>query len=320
MRAIQNARPAEIGLCVADGSCVSTNRHDPNGIADPQVPVLAVRDQCDGAYLAVMLIGTTHPTVLHEDSTLISGDFPAATRRYLQEQVFGKQCVIVYHTGPCGDQSPRHVIRANTFAEAERLGVLLGQAVEKAVPTIAYRSEIGLGCAAASVDLPSRAMLTEAVAQERLHRSQEEFERLRRNNASRGQLRTAECDLFGAENMLTLARAATTGQLNAVLSSTMPAKIVVMQIGPWRFVYWPGEVYVEFAIQVKARFANCYVISLANGELHGYLATEEAVRQGHYEANSGIFANPDSGNMLVRETLKLLATTAHDYPRGGLQT
>ena len=67
-----------------------------------------------------------HPTVLHEDSTLVSGDFPAMTRQYLQEHVLGADCPVLYHTGPSGNQSPRHVTRANTFDEAERLGGLLG--------------------------------------------------------------------------------------------------------------------------------------------------------------------------------------------------
>ncbi len=34
---------------------------------------------------------------------------------------------VIYHTGPCGDQGPRHVTRANTFDEAKRLGHLLGE-------------------------------------------------------------------------------------------------------------------------------------------------------------------------------------------------
>ena len=40
-------------------------------------------------FLAAMIVCSMHPTVLHEDSTLISGDFPAMTRRYLQEHVLG---------------------------------------------------------------------------------------------------------------------------------------------------------------------------------------------------------------------------------------
>ena len=79
-----------------------------------------------------------------------------------------------------------------------------------------------------------------------------------------------------------------------------------MRIGPWRFVGWPGEAFVEFALKVKSRHPNCYVISLANGELQGYLVTEEAVRQNWYEAMNSLFASPEAGMVLVDKTLELL--------------
>ncbi len=81
VRACHAARPAEIGLALADGSGLGTHRHAPDGPSDPQTPVLAVRDAGDKAFLAVILLCSMHPTVLHEDSTLLSGDFPAMARR-----------------------------------------------------------------------------------------------------------------------------------------------------------------------------------------------------------------------------------------------
>jgi neutral ceramidase len=87
LQAFRNARRAEVGLAVADGSCVGTHRHDPAGPSDPEVPVLVVRDLDNQEFLAAMIVCSMHPTVLHEDSTLISGDFPAMTRQYLQQHV-----------------------------------------------------------------------------------------------------------------------------------------------------------------------------------------------------------------------------------------
>ena len=57
---------------------------------------------------------------------------------------------------------------------------------------------------------------------------------------------------------------------------------------------------------MKARCPNCYVISLANGELQGYIATAEAVRQGAYEANNGLFSNPEAGVTLVHDACEML--------------
>ena len=109
-----------------------------------------------------------------------------------------------------------------------------------------------------------------------------------------------------------LARAAVAGRLDAAIASVMPAEIMVMHIGPWSFVGWPGETFVEFALEVKSLHPNCHVISLANGELQGYLVTEEAVRQGGYEASNALFASPEAGMLLVKKTLELLG--AHGTP------
>ena len=100
VQACSMPRPAEVGLAIADGSCVGGNRHDPAGPSDPEVPVLVVRDRDRQAFLAAMIVCSMHPTVLHEDSTLISGDFPAMTRRYLQEHVLGMDCPVLCHIGP----------------------------------------------------------------------------------------------------------------------------------------------------------------------------------------------------------------------------
>jgi hypothetical protein len=155
-RAVASAQPAQIGLAIADASGVGTNRHDPKGPCDLRVPVLMVRSADGARNLAVMLVCNMHPTVLHEDSTLISGDFPGLARRYLQQKVLGRDCVVVYHTGPSGNQSPRHVTKGNTLAEADRLGRILGTAVEKILPAIRYLPNVKLETAQQFVQLPLR--------------------------------------------------------------------------------------------------------------------------------------------------------------------
>jgi len=341
LKAHENARPARIGLAVADGSCVGTNRHDPAGPSDPDVPVLIIRDVDDQSFVAVMVVCSMHPTVLHEDSTLVSGDFPAMARRYLQQHILGNDCPVVYHTGPCANQSPRHVTQANSFDEATRLGHELGRSIAGAVDTIDresladesvagvqplgcedklklglqpdkpnaawYTDDVSLGCVRRFVDLPRRVLPSIVEAQEQLNQAAKRLEMLRQSGADHSEVRTAECDWFGAEETLTLARAAVTGRLEAAIASVMPAEIMVMRVGPWSFVGWPGEISVEFALEVKARQPDCHVISLANGELQGYVVTEQAIRDGRYEALNALFAGPESGRLLVEKTLELLS-------------
>ncbi len=306
VKAYHNARPAELGMALANCPGVGTNRHDPAGPADPQVPVLVVRDAGSAAFVAAMLVCSMHPTVLHEDSTLMSGDFPVMARQYLQKHVFGPDCPVLHHTGPCGNQSPRHVARANTFAEAERLGGLLGQAVADVLGSIRYTSDVPLRCMSARIELPPRIQPPVSQARERLERAAEQLAALRRSGADRHAVRTAECDWFGAEESLVLALAAAAGRLEQIIASVTPAEIMLLGIGPWSFAAWPGEVFVEFALEVKSRHPNCHVISLANGELQGYLATAEAVEQGWYEAMNALFESPAAGRALIAATLRLL--------------
>jgi hypothetical protein len=86
----------------------------------------------------------------------------------------------------------------------------------------------------------------------------------------------------------------------------MPAEIQLVRIGPWNFIAWPGEMFVEFAQEVKRRSPDTFLISYANGELQGYLVTREAAEEGGYESSNAIFKSPDGGELLVQTTLRLL--------------
>ena len=305
-RATQRTVPAEIGLAVADATGVGTNRRDPAGARDLDVPVMVVRDLTRHKPIAAMMVCSMHPTVLHEDSTLVSGDFPGLARIQLQKNVLGEECVVLYHTGPAGNQSPRHVTKANTFEEAERLGKILADAAAKAIASIEYRHIASIDCRHANLTLPLRSFPNENEASDRLSRAIARLEQLKRDNAPRTAIRTAEVDWFGAQETLTLARATAEGRVAQAASAVMPAEVQAITIGPWTFVAWPGEMFIEFALRVKDARANTFIISYANGELQGYLVTRAAAEEGGYESQNAIFKSPESGEMLVKTTLELL--------------
>ena len=302
----KNACPAQLGFALADSTGVGTNRRDPRGPADHKVPVLIVRTADGAKNIAAMMVVSMHPTVLHEDSTLVSADFPGMARAFLRENVLGETCPLLYHSGPCGNQSPRHVTRANTFEEANRLGAILGTAVEKAIPGICTTSEVSLRCAREFLDLPRKTFPTVVEAEAKLDKAVLRLQELRQTNAPHQEARTAECDWFGAEETLVLAKAARDGRLEKAYTSCLPAEIQIIEVGPWCFVGWPAEVFVEYGLAVKARKERACVISLANGELQGYIVTPEAAAEGGYEASNGLFG-PECGRMLVNKTLDMLA-------------
>ena len=301
----KNAQPAQIGLAVADGTGVGTNRHDPSGPADPQVPVLIVKSADDKTYIACMLAFSMHPTVMHEDSKLVSADFPGMTKQYLAENVLGKDCPIIYHTAPAGNQSPRHITKANTFEEAQRLGYILGKAIEKVIPQISYTSDVSLSSMQEFIDLEMRSLPDVTVAQEKLDRANEKYQHLKNVNAPSQEIRTAECDVFGAEAIVDFAKINVEGRLNAEFASHMPYEIQIIKVGPWSFAGWQGELFVEYSLAVKAAVNNSFPISLANGAAPGYIVTQQAFDQGGYEA-AGTLLPPETGQTIVNRTIKTL--------------
>lgn len=306
INAFKNAKHAKIGLAIADDTCIGTNRRNPNGPADHKVPVVMVKNADDDSNIACMLVCSMHPTVLHEDSTLVTGDFPGLSRIYLQKHILGANCPVLHHTGPAGNQSPRHVTKANNFDEAKRLGEILGKAVEKLIPQIKYQTNVALDAKVKLLDnLSKRTFPSVADSQKKLDNAINKLQTLRKNNAPKQEIRTAECDWFGAEETLTLSKAAVNGLLEESYKKCLPAEIQVIRIGDWNFVGWQGEIFIEYALEIKNKFPKTFVISLANGEMQGYIVTKEAFDEGGYEASNAMF-DYQTGQTFVKETIEML--------------
>jgi hypothetical protein len=305
-QAIAGASDAEIAWSTADARGVGGNRLAPDGVTDPEAGVLTVR-KAGGPLVAVAVVYGMHPTVLHEDSTLVSSDFPHYTRLQLREQ-FGPSLTVLYHTAPSGNQSPRFFVSGQAFDEAERLGRKLGRAIVASVEKLEegdFRGEGPLRGVLCSVDLPRRSLPTVAEAERLLDRYRAEYDRLQSEHAARPAVRTAECSVFGAEGTLALARLNERGDIDRTLESYRPIEVQALRIGDACLAGLPGECFVEYALQIKRRWpGRVFVVSLVNGELQGYLVTPEAAAQGGYEAMTSLFS-PQAGQVLVEKILEL---------------
>lgn len=299
------AVPAKAGLVHADSTGIGTNRRDPAGPSNHDVPVLLLQDKASEKALACMLVISMHPTILHEDSKLVSSDFIGAARDYLKANALGESCVVLTHNGPSGNLSPRHVTKENTFAEAKRIGTILGSAVEKSLGGVKMTDELPLTVKREFLeDLPRKVFPPFKQAKTHLDGQREKFDRMKSEKYSASEVRTVECDIFGAEETMTLSRLQDSGELESFYQSCLPAEIQLIGVGPWKFVGWSGEIFVDYALTVKEQCENTFVISLANGETQGYIVTKEAVDEGGYEANNSLFSY-ESGNIFVQKTIQL---------------
>jgi len=305
VEAYKSAQPAKLGFAVADSTGIGTNRRDPKGASNHDVPVLLVKSADGRENIACMLVCSMHPTVLHEDSKLVSADFPGYSRKYMQDKVLGGNCPILHHSGACGNQSPRHVTKSNTFDEAKRIGEILGKAVEIALNNLSFEDNIKLDAKHELIDLPRQQFLSVEQAKERLERVTNRFETLKNENAQPKLVRTAECDWFGANRALVLAEAAANGMLEDVYKTILPAEVQVLRVGKLNFVGFPCEIFTDYALELKNRFENTFVVSLANGVLQGYIVTKEAFEEGGYEACCGMISYK-AGDILVAKATEIL--------------
>jgi hypothetical protein len=304
-QAVSNMKDAEVAATSADARGVGGNRLRADGITDSECGVVAFRAKGTSELMATILVYGMHPTVLHEDSRLISSDFPHYTRQSLKER-FGSDVAVVYLNGPCGDQSPRHFVRSQTFTEAERLGRMLGASVADAIaglPVDAWGGAPILGGSIAPVTLRRRALRSVADAKALVRVTRERHASLKKAGGSRADIRTAECAVFGAEGTLALAAAEEDGTLSRLIADYQPLEVQAVRIGEICLVGLPGECFVEYGLTIKRDAAmKTFVVSLVNGELQGYIVTPEADREGGYEAANSVFA-PASGGTVVEAGL-----------------
>lgn len=309
LEAAGRLQPARWAWTSATISGLGGYRLAPDGPADRDAQILALRTVDDNRWLAISLTYCMHPTVLHEDSLLVSADFPAYTRLHLREQL-GPDTAILYHMGPSGNQSPRYAVTAQTFAEAERLGRRLGAGVAEALlalPDSAFSAAAELQGRLAVTDLPRRALPPVAEAERRLIERRQIFARLQREGAPHGPVRTAECAVFGAEETVTLARAQAESRIERRLRDFLPAEVQALKIGSRTLIGFPAELFVEYGLALRERSRNsAFGVSLVNGDLQGYIVTPEAAAAGGYEADNSLF-DAAAGEQLVQVALALLA-------------
>lgn len=301
------AAPACLAVTSAVAEGVGGNRIDPRGRFDPEVGLLALKGERDGRLFAVDLVYGMHPTVLHEDSTLVSADFPHFTRCAISEAF--PRAITIYHNGPCGNLSPRYHVARQTFAEAERLGRRLGDAVVRSLRALNeadFRADVPLAARQGKAVLVPSSFPPVGEAETKLRLSRENYENLKRQDAPRGPVRTAECEVFGAEMAVALARAQQLGEVARRQAEFGQAEVQAFRVGDLFLVALPGEQFVEYGLEIKRRApGRAFVISNANGELQGYIVTPEAAAAGGYEAAWALF-RPGSGARLVDTAVELM--------------
>lgn len=151
--AVRDLAPAEVAWGEATAPDRITNRMIPDGYADAVVPFLAVRRPA-GIPVATVVNFSAHATVLKADSALLSGDYPGAFARSLEE----RGGVALFTAGAVADQTGVPPDARDRFAAMEAMGADLADRVRIArnrLPAAAWSGRAALGSWRLTLDLPA---------------------------------------------------------------------------------------------------------------------------------------------------------------------
>lgn len=310
LSAKENSFEAEIAtgvsVCGAE-SGVGGNRRFPGGPYDPLVSVITVRDKA-GDIRSVFVNYTLHPTFIHEWSTVVTADYPCYMRLQISE-MFPK-AVFGFAQGASGNQSSRYYRKSEDYDEAERVGRLLGKAACQVVENAGWKNSIDIHVASREMELELRDFGSEEELRQRLADATAHYKELydaygdSTNREEYYLWQNANLVVLGLEDQLGYVIMRNKGIRIELCDDENPVEIQVIRLGDTCIVGVPGEVFVEYALYVKAMAGYPIVIfnELANGCLPGYLYTPEAFKFGGYETDTSMLG-PKFGRHMVDQVL-----------------
>ena len=169
------------------------------------------------------------------------------------------------------------------------MGQALGGEALKLLASTATRDEVPLALDRTVVELPTRPVTPEMLAQAEELLGEGLFDP---HTATREQVYAREWQLLAAEG-----------------ATTATAEVFAIRVGPAGIVGLPGEIFAEFGRQIRAAspLQPTLVIEMANGCV-GYVPTAEAFLGGGYETELARSSKltPAAGPLLVNAAVEAL--------------
>ena len=310
-RAVGRMQRGAIRFGVGDEPTIAKNRRVPSGPIDPVVPVLRFENAA-GTVLGLLVSYACHPVTLGADNLLITRDYPGEVIATLEPLY--PDAEILFATGCCGQLNTGHSAEDSvtgrgaerrSFREAQRIGRILAGAALQTSERIAsplYPRAIPappLKALSRRVTLPLQPHEADELQQEAWRR---ELGSLRTRGGAPGAITRLETFLRWSERVSGDTRHALTEEL------------MVVALGEVILVVFPGEVFVELGLELKARFPELHLVTLAYGNgAPGYIPDRTAYAQGGYEVEEAYryyglpaaFA-PQAGEALLEAATELV--------------
>ena len=306
LEARENAFEADVAiateLCGAE-SGVGGNRRIPGGPHDPLVSVLAVRDKTEKVR-GVFVNYTLHPTFIHEWSTVCTADYPCYLKQKVAESF--PDTVVCFAQGASGNQSSRYYRQGESYGEAKRVGDTLGTAACAALQKASWNADAEIEFRSTSVPIETRSFGTVEELKEKVAHDTAVYQELyakygdSKNREEYYLWQNANLKMLGSEDQLGYALMKEKGIRIELLEDENPDEIQLIRIGDSLMINVQGEVFVEYALYLKAMagYETVFFNELANGCLPGYLYTPESLVTGGYETDTSMLATSFGRHMV----------------------
>lgn len=296
---LSDMKPISIGWAKSECSEVAGNRIKENGISDCTINTIFITDKNNNVTAAIVNYAC-HPTVLGADNILISGDFPGALAKKIEEHFINSTALFI--NGACGNQSTRFSRRGQDFQEVERIGTLLYDRVIGALSDIQYDySPVVLNAKLEDIKFPAKKPLPREELIKNLEYAEKAKDDAIKKNLSAGEKRLAVTKYQGA--LISL-------KLSEIMEKTdvINSEIQIFKIGNIEIIGVPVELFVEYGIEIKNKSCspNVIIAGYAN-EVLGYVYTKDAAEEGSYEAYASPFSD-EAGEVLVNKILEMERT------------
>ena len=296
--------PARIGFGAGALTGITRNRQQKNDLIDPQVGVLRVEELNGRKTIATLFNFTGHPVILGSKNLLLSGEYPGAASRAVENLVGG---VAIFTQGACGDITMNR--DGTPELEIERLGRTVAGEVVKTSGLIKLGTDASLKAASQTLSLPARVLPSIEESTAALEKGKAALEAAKQQNALPALIQQIEDKNRVHSVAIQRMKAIIDESDPSKMEKELKAEIQVLQVGDVIFGTIPGEIFVEYALELRSRVKqetnrSFCLVGYANGYL-GYIITPRAVETGGYEA-SVTRLNGLAGRAMTESAMDLL--------------
>jgi len=300
----------EKAILAAAHACATTRPTEAAWITvDANLDALSIREEGAGAHEAIVVVCSTAPALLDEETTELSADFPFYMAKRLREQ-YGETLTVLFLAGPCAGETDDPRSGGCSFAEIEKIGTGMADAIIRRIGELGpgdYQSDVALSGRRTSEKLPLRAAMPSPLnAKQRWAECAAAHARLRNLGGDKAAIRAAGRAAIEARGILNIVTARKDGTLPKWVASSQLAEVQVLQVGSRCLAGMPGVLFSDYGSRMKERGEGKVLpVCLVNGDLQGYIVTSQAESAVKFGRVPGPY-DSEAGDILLNAAFSMI--------------